>query len=121
MPWKETCAMDERVEFLAEYLRGEDSIASLCRIYGISRPTGYKWIKRYEEEGPKGLEEKSRAPLEHPNALPAEIEDLIIELRTGKMVPEGPRKIRARLERDYAEMGRIPSASTLGEVLRRYG
>lgn len=54
MPWKETSAMDERMKFIAEYLREESTITDLCRGYGISRPTAYKWIERYEEEGPGG-------------------------------------------------------------------
>ena len=46
MPWKETCAMDERGLFIAEYLRDELSVAELCRRYEISQKTGYKWLER---------------------------------------------------------------------------
>jgi transposase len=51
MPWKETCAMDERTEMLSEYRKGEVSVAEICRRCGVSPKTGYKWIVRYESEG----------------------------------------------------------------------
>ena len=62
MPWKETCPMDEKMSFVAECLRGDVPMAALCEDYGISRKTGYKWLGRYREHGPAGLEDRSRAP-----------------------------------------------------------
>ena len=55
MPWRESCAMDERLRFMADYLRGEMSMIELCELYEVSRKTGYKWRSRYESEGPGGL------------------------------------------------------------------
>ena len=69
MPWKETSAMNERMMFIGDYLRKEYTIADLCRAYGISRKTAYKWIHRYEEEGVAGLKERSRAP-HHTRRMP---------------------------------------------------
>ena len=43
MPWNETSAMDQRMHFIADYLEDYFSFSDLCRRYGISRPTGYKW------------------------------------------------------------------------------
>ena len=60
MPWKETTTMSERKEFIREALKGEGSISALCQEYGISRKTGYKWLKRYREEGISGLADQSR-------------------------------------------------------------
>jgi len=51
MPWKETCVMDEGMQFIAAYLSGEETMAELCRCFGISRKTGYKLLERYEREG----------------------------------------------------------------------
>jgi putative transposase len=53
--------MDERLKFVAEYLRGERSVAALCRTFGISRKTGYKMIDRYTDEGLQGLFDRSRS------------------------------------------------------------
>jgi len=52
MPWEQTSAMDQRVKFIADCLSGRYSKSELCRAYGISRPTAYKWIKRYHEVKP---------------------------------------------------------------------
>ena len=50
MPWKETSPMLERMSFVREYLRGEESMSALCLSYGTSRKTGYKWIARYDPD-----------------------------------------------------------------------
>ena len=120
MPWKPSSAMDERVKFIAEYLDDEYCIAELCRRYGVSRPTAYKWIRRYEEEGPEGLRERSRAPLRHPNAVPAEMERAIVDFRR-KHMKWGPRKIVASMGRKYAQWEQWPAASTVGAILKRHG
>jgi len=73
MPWKETNAMNERLQFIAEQQRGEDSFAELCRRHGMQRRIGYKWVARFERDGPVALAELSRAPRAHPKRTPAEI------------------------------------------------
>ncbi len=65
MPWKETCAMKERIEFVMEKKLGKADMTVLCRKYGISRPVGYKWLERYELAGIEGLQDRSRAPKHH--------------------------------------------------------
>ena len=62
MSWRETCAMKERIGFVAELERGERTMSELCRVFGVSRKTGYKWWFRYLEQGADGLQERSRAP-----------------------------------------------------------
>ncbi len=59
MPWSETSAMDQKRLFIKDYIRHTFSFAEICRRYGISRPTGYKWIARFEASGLSGLEERS--------------------------------------------------------------
>jgi len=56
MPWKESRIVNERVKFIADVLKGEESITELCLRYAISRKTGYKWIERFQQAGPAGLE-----------------------------------------------------------------
>ena len=51
MPWKETSAMDQRIQLIADWLSGDYRKSELCRIYEISRPTADKWIRRYEQHG----------------------------------------------------------------------
>ena len=62
MPWKERSAMEEKRSFIMEYLADGTSVTELCQAFGISRTLGYKYIRRYLEEGSAGLEERSRAP-----------------------------------------------------------
>ena len=50
MPWKESCAMQERFKFVTEAHKGDKTIAQLCREFGISRTSGYQWLRRYDEE-----------------------------------------------------------------------
>jgi len=119
MPWKETCAMDERIKFVAEHLRQESSLSELCRLYGISRPTAYKWLDRYALYGPAGFLERSRAPKQHPNQTPAAIEESIIALRQRHPL-WGPRKLVVTLQKQDPEE-RWPAESTVGEILKRHG
>ena len=60
MPWRETSPMDQKTQFIGDYLRESLSITELCELYRISRKSGYKWIDRYLREGPAGLDERSR-------------------------------------------------------------
>ena len=62
MPWSQISPMDQRTQFIADYLRGCLSITELCALYDVSRKTGYKWIDRYLHYGPAGLDERSRKP-----------------------------------------------------------
>lgn len=119
MPWKETRVMDERMKFLGMYLSHEWDMASVCRHFGISRKTGYKWISRYIEEGPVGLSEHSRAPLSHRLAVSEAISKVIVNSRCHHPT-WGPRKLRAWLQRVHPH-DHWPAASTIGEILRREG
>ena len=55
MPWSQTSPMDQRTQFIADYLREVQSVTELCDLYEVSRKTGYKWIDRYlRQRGPQG-------------------------------------------------------------------
>ena len=85
MPWKTERVMDQRVEFVIRAQRGEGNIAQLCREYGVSRPTGYLWLKRYREVGSIGaLAEHSRRPLHLPRRTGSAIEAAVLQLRDEK-------------------------------------
>jgi putative transposase len=127
MPWKETDAMKERLKFLLEWERrwdagqGRVNMAELCRAFGISRPCGYKWVRRYQEVDmrPQRVEEQSRRPKNSPLAVSEEVQDVVVQAR--KQWPRwGPRKLRAWLVEQYP--GAVfPSASCIGEILQRRG
>jgi len=119
MPWKETCPMDQRVAFIADWLRDEWKMSELAVRYGISRKTAYKWIDRYEKDPEHGLAERSRAPKQHGRAMAEDRRAAVVALRRAH--PRwGPRKLRVILmERDGRQDW--PAASTIGDLLRRDG
>lgn len=119
MPWKACCVMNERMKFLGEYLKQDQPLSTLCRKYGISRKTGYKWIHRYVLDGPVGLFERSRAPQHHPDAVSEAVVKRILRLREQKP-RRGPRKLRAWLMEHEPDVT-WPSISTIGRILARHG
>jgi putative transposase len=119
MPWQESCAMDERVSFIADHVSGLWTMTELCERYEISRKTGYKWLDRYRLEGPVGLMERSHAPRVHGRATPQYIVDAVVGLRRER--PSwGPRKIIGKLEERQPDVT-WPTPSTAGEILKRAG
>lgn len=118
MPWKESRVVDQRVRFITEVNESQESFAALCRRFGISRKTGYKWCARYEEYGPAGLEERLPIARQCPHKTADELAAALIELR--KEHPTwGPKKLKARLEALGTQD--VPAASTIGDLLKRYG
>jgi transposase InsO family protein len=119
MPWKESRIVDQRLQFLSSYQKEEMSVSDLCREFGVSRPTGYRWINRYKEVGPEGLLDLSRRPHGCSHATPAATENAILALRS-RYPSWGARKLKARLEK--LEPGtEWPAASTFGNILNRAG
>jgi putative transposase len=119
MPWRKTCTMGERLRFVHDALREEETMAALCRDYGISRETGYKWLQRYELEGVEGLKDRSRRP--HRAGLAHSEEMVSAALALKRRYPEyGPKKLYALLEARYADEA-VPAISTIGEWLKRQG
>ncbi|WP_167364846.1 helix-turn-helix domain-containing protein, partial [Pseudomonas delhiensis] len=73
--------MDEKVLFIADYLRELYSFTVLCERFGISRKTGYKWVERYRHAGLEGLDEQSRRPHKQAFTTPYVIREYILKLR----------------------------------------
>ena len=111
--------MEEKPRFVFEYQRDELSMVDLCEEFGISRETGYVWLRRYGARGIEGLLELNRAAPRHPNRSAPEIEERVLTLRAAHM-RWGPRKLKRILEE--REPGRAwPAASTMGEMVKRAG
>lgn len=119
MPWRETCAVDERMRFVSEALADEESMTALCVDYGISRATGYKWLARYQALGPAGLQDRSRAPHRPGLARPEEMVAAVLALKM-RFKLYGPKKLRVKLQEAYPSWT-VPAASTIGEWLKRAG
>ena len=116
MPWEKSEPMDQRVEFCVKAVQG-GNFRALCREYGISAKTGYKWKERLLRDGINGLDEESRRPLSHPESL---LEEELCEMIRLKYAHPmwGPRKIRELYLRRH---GRAASESSFKRVLERSG
>ena len=113
MPWKDKTVEEIRKEFL-ESVKADSNMSKVCREFGITRATGYKWLKRYEEDA--SLKDKSRRPNVTANKTPEEKELLIIEARS--LHPGwGATKIKVMLENKGYEM---PCTKTVNNILNRY-
>jgi transposase InsO family protein len=111
--------MLERISFVREFLRGEESMSELCRYYGISRKTGYKWVERYDPNEEGCLWPRSRAPHHSPNQLSKDVVQAIISLRE-RHPKWGPKKLLVKLK-DLVASEMLPCASTVANVLARHG
>jgi putative transposase len=127
--------MSERSRFVTLHAEKLYTMVELCHKFGISTKTGYKWLKRFKEEGLEGLKERSRAPLNSPARTSKAVEDLIVAARQAhptwgakKLLPYLERRLAdpslpgAPLEIDPAIKGvALPQRSTAGEILKRRG
>jgi transposase InsO family protein len=126
MPWQERSKMSLKLEFVKLADHEEANMSALCRRFDISRPTGYKWLERYREEGPEGLAERSRRPDHSPNKTPGPIAEAVCAVRETHPTWGGS-KIRNRLLHQ-TEAGtlsfrpeKVPAASTCQAILERNG
>jgi len=118
MPWKEYSVMDERMKFVVRLLDGE-AMSALCREYGISRKTGYKFWNRYQMNGAQAFADRSRRPYRYANQLPVQVEHTILRLKQEKPNWGAP-KIRELILRKYPAI-KPPAKSTIHAVLDRHG
>ena len=114
MPWEDKTVEELRKEF-AEAAKGSDNFSALCREFGITRKTGYKWVERYEAN--EELSDKSKTPFHIANRTPPDIEEMIISMRIDNPA-WGAKKIKAILEREGVLM---PCTKTVNNILNRYG
>ena len=108
--------MEQRMEFALKAMQTLN-FRTLCREYGISTKTGYKWKERFVREGLAGMAEQSRRPNGSPEALPEEevCEIVRLKLAHGSW---GPRKIRELYRRRHGE---VASESSFKRILERAG
>ena len=114
----ETNPTEQRLSFLIDYASGQWSMSELCERYRVSRPTGYKWLRRVEREGESGFDERSRRPRSSPQQTPAAIERQLLEARA--KYGWGAKKLLQVLRRRHPEL-EWPARSTVNEILDRHG
>ncbi len=116
MPWQETTQMELRTEFCHLARQPDANVAALCRRYGISRTTGYRWLRRAETG--EAMSDRSHRPRRAPGQTAPAIEQRVLTLRA-QHPTWGGRKLRRRL-RDLGETG-APAPSTITAILHRHG
>lgn len=119
MSWKEINVMDQRIEFVNRSMTDRTPFSELCKEYGISRKTGYKWVQRFKDGGYPNLGDESRKPNNHADALSEDEIIHIIELKA--IHPNwGARKIQELMKRSK-KTARIPSESSIKRVMDKAG
>lgn len=119
MPWKIDCVRDQRWRFLKQVRSGKTTVTELCRRIGISRKTAYKWIARLEQEGRRGLCDRSRRA--HGVHNRPGLSWLTRARRARARYPSwGGKKLRVVLQQRYGSRG-LPSVAALNRWLRRWG
>src|SRR5436305_435604 len=115
MPWSTHTPMSQRLEFVVLATRAVIAFSELCRRFGVSRKTGYKWLNRYKIGGQDALEDHSRRPRRSPRQVAPAVAQSVIALR--RETTWCGRKLRQRLQ----ALGQttVPAASTCTEILRR--
>ena len=118
MPFHEVSRMDARLEFVMLALEEGANVRRLCRRFGISPTTGYKWLERWRIDGMAGLEELPRRPQNSPLRSAAATENAVLSVRT-EHPAWGGRKIARRLK----DLGHeaVPAPSTVTAILKRHG
>jgi putative transposase len=119
MPWSHTSPMDQKTQFIADYLRDRLSMTELCQLYGVSRKTGYKWVDRYLTHGPQGLEERPRRPSTSPRQTPDHVVAAILEARQ-RHPSWGAKKLVSILSARHPRWP-WPARSTVCDILSRNG
>jgi len=118
MPFHEVSRMDARLEFVMLAAQEGANVRQLCRRFGISPTTGYKWLERWRIEGRVGLQELPRRPQNSPSRSAAVMEKAVLSVRA-EHPAWGGRKIARRLK-DLGQEA-VPAASTVTAILKRNG
>src|SRR5438105_5654033 len=112
--------MEQRLEFVLQVMKHESSMAELCRSFGISRQTGYELAAHFQAEGVDGLKPHSRAPRQHPNAIPEAVIAALLRAKT-RHPSWGPKKLQPLADEPPSIQQHWPVASTRGVILARAG
>jgi transposase InsO family protein len=115
MAWKTMDIREQRVRFVVAAARGTQGFSSLCAEFGISRPTGYLWLRRYQEFGVRGIAERSRKPHRSPRRTVDSLQQRVVEIRL-RYPDWGARKLSVVLARE----GVVLPRNTIHRILLRH-
>lgn len=119
MPWKKTTQVEQRLDLVQQIRRGQVSVVELCRRFGVSRQTAYKWVARYRKGRLRGLKDLSR------RALVNVVKTSAVWLRRVRRARQkhptwGSRKLHHKLRERFGPED-VPSTATISRWLHRWG
>ena len=119
MPWKEVTVVEERLRFVLKAFKSKENFTELCRRFGISTKTGYKWLKRFEEGGENGLKDLPTIAKEVRNKTDDKTQRRLIRLKN-RYKSWGAKKIHTLYKRKYPGEY-VPSRNTIENLFKREG
>ena len=119
MPWRDTNAMEQRVQFIRDWLKRTHCVSELCALYGISRKTAYKWIERYMSDGPDWAMDRGHEARVVRNKTAPEVEQALMQMRLLHRT-WGARKLLHQVGLQQPQLA-LPHHSTVCEMLKRNG
>jgi len=119
MPWKEISIMEERYRFVLSAYKSTESFTGICRKFGVSTKTGYKWLKRFEEKGIVGLEDQPKVAKNVRNKTDEKIQNRLLRIKD-RHKSWGAKKIMVLYARKYPNEY-VPCRSTVEELFKREG
>lgn len=119
MAWRTIGMKEQRMLFIKAFLERKFNLSDLCNQFNISRPCGYKWISRFEDEGWEGLKERSKRPLNSPNTTSSELEQEILRIKY-QWPKWGPKKVLGHLANSSEDII-LPSRTTIENILKKNG
>ena len=119
MPWKDTNIMEQRIQFIRDWLRRTHTVSDLSALYEISRKSAYKWIDRYQKEGPDWVLNRSHEARVIHNKTPLEVEQALMQMRALHK-SWGARKLLHQVGLQQPALV-LPHESTVCEMLKRNG
>src|SRR2546425_13277522 len=117
MPWKISSLIGERWRFVRTALKQDQPLTQVCRKFGISRKTAYKWLARFQHRGRLGLRNRPRRPKRSPQRLAPRWIKAIARWRR-RHRHWGAKKIRAALQLKHPRTA-LPSIVTIARWMRR--
>jgi putative transposase len=118
MPWMETSVLEQRRRFVRAYETGLWGMSELCERFGITRPTGYKWVERWRAASDAGLADRSCAPQTSPHRTDAAVIERLVEAR--RQYGWGATKLLTVLRQRHPQL-RWPTRSTVNAIFDQRG
>jgi transposase-like protein len=117
MPWRRLSVYEQRLAMVHRVVTLKRSVTDVAREFGVSRRTAHKWLKRYRDREPGGLQDRPKRPRRSPDRTDDAVERAVLDVR--ERHHWGPRKIHRVLQ--VQEQAGLPSVRTVASILQRYG